>query len=486
MFSPRVRSPIERIGRLAVLLVVGLLFGCGSDEGRPNIVLIYVDDLGWRDVAFMGSRFYETPHIDRLAAGGAVFTAAYANAPNCAPSRASLLTGLYPPRHGIYTVGSPERGEARRRRLIPAPNETALDTGLVTIAEALRAAGYATAHVGKWHLGGEGSLPTDHGFDLNIAGDHRGHPPGYFAPYKRWDDRLPYLPGEPQPGEYLTDRLTDEALAFIEEQSGETFFLYLAHYAVHTPHQAKEALFEKYSQKPGSPEHNDPVYAAMIESVDESVGRIMAKLAELRLTERTAVFFFSDNGGFGPATSMAPLRGSKGMLYEGGIRVPLVAFWPGEIPPGRELDTPVVGTDRYPTLLEIAGGLEPAQELDGVSLLPLLTGAGGLGPRPLHWHFPAYLEADRSSTGPFRTTPAAAVRVGDFKLIEFFETGTLELYDLRSDIGEQVNLVDSLPEVATRLRGTMSTWRTAVSAVVPTEPNPTYEPASEDGTGRWP
>jgi arylsulfatase A-like enzyme len=486
MSSPWVRSSIEQLGRLAVLTLAGLLLGCGSREGQPNIVLIYVDDLGWRDVAFMGSRYYETPQIDRLAAGGTVFTAAYANAPNCAPSRASLLTGLYPPRHGIYTVGSPERGEASRRRLVPAPNETALDTGFVTIAEALRSAGYATAHVGKWHLGGEGSLPTDHGFDLNVAGDHRGHPPGYFAPYKRWDDQLPYLPGEPEPGEYLTDRLTEEALAFIEEQRAGPFFLYFAHYAVHTPHQAKDVLFEKYSQKPGSPEHNDPVYAAMIESVDESVGRIMGKLAELQLTERTVVFFFSDNGGFGPATSMAPLRGSKGMLYEGGIRVPFVAYWPGEIPPGRELGTPVIGTDIYPTLLEIAGGLEPAQKLDGASLVPLLTGSGGLRPRPLHWHFPAYLEADRSTSGPFRTTPAAAARVGDFKLIEFFEMGTFELYDLRADIGEQINLVDSLPEAATRLRETMSTWRAAVGAVVPTAANPAYEPASEDDTVRRP
>jgi arylsulfatase A-like enzyme len=486
MSSPWVRSSIERFGRLAVLVVAGLLLGCGSHEEQPNIVLIYIDDLGWRDAAFMGSRYYETPHIDRLAAGGAVFTAAYANAPNCAPSRASLLTGLYPPRHGIYTVGSPERGDASRRRLIPVPNETALDTGFVTIAEALRTAGYATAHVGKWHLGGEGSLPTDHGFDLNVAGDHRGHPPGYFAPYKRWDDQLPYLPGEAEPGEYLTDRLTDEALAFIEERRGGPFFLYLAHYAVHTPHQAKDALYQKYSQKTGSPEHNEPVYAAMIESVDESVGRIMAKLEELQITERTVVFFFSDNGGFGPATSMAPLRGSKGMLYEGGIRVPFVAFWPGEIRPGRELDTPVIGTDMYPTLLEIAGGLEPAQGLDGVSLVPLLTGEGGLSPRPLHWHFPAYLEADRSTLGSFRTTPAAAARVGDFKLVEFFETGTLELYDLRADIGEQVNLVDSLPELAARLHDTMSMWRVAVGAAVPTEANPAYEQALEGGTGRLP
>jgi arylsulfatase A-like enzyme len=470
------RASLGWFRKLTTLVIAGALVACGTHGQRPNIIFIYIDDLGWRDVGFMGSRYYETPHIDRLADGGTVFSAAYANAPNCAPSRASVLTGLYPPRHGIYTVGDPERGEANRRALIPAPSRTALDTSLVTIAEALRARGYATAHVGKWHLGGVGSLPTDHGFDLNVAGDERGNPPGYFYPYKRWQNQLQFLPGEGEPGEYLTDRLTDEAIGFIEQQRERPFFLYLAHYAVHTPLQAKQRLVDKYARKPATAEHGDPVYAAMIESVDESVGRIVAKLAELGLAERTAVVFFSDNGGFGPATSMAPLRGSKGMLYEGGLRVPLVAYWPGTIPPGRTIETPVIGTDLYPTFLEIAGGRPEREAWDGLSLLPLVTGEGGLPERPLFWHFPAYLEADRSTPGPFRTTPAAAVRLGDRKLLEFFETGELELYDLAADIGEQVNLVDSLPEVAAQLRDTMTAWRAAVGAVVPSEANPAYEP----------
>jgi arylsulfatase A-like enzyme len=470
------RASLGWFRKLTTLVIAGALVACGTHGQRPNIIFIYIDDLGWRDVGFMGSRYYETPHIDRLADGGTVFSAAYANAPNCAPSRASVLTGLYPPRHGIYTVGDPERGEANRRALIPAPSRTALDTSLVTIAEALRARGYATAHVGKWHLGGVGSLPTDHGFDLNVAGDERGNPPGYFYPYKRWQNQLQFLPGEGEPGEYLTDRLTDEAIGFIEQQRERPFFLYLAHYAVHTPLQAKQRLVDKYARKPATAEHGDPVYAAMIESVDESVGRIVAKLAELGLAERTAVVFFSDNGGFGPATSMAPLRGSKGMLYEGGLRVPLVAYWPGTIPPGRTIETPVIGTDLYPTFLEIAGGRPEREAWDGLSLLPLVTGEGGLPERPLFWHFPAYLEADRSTPGPFRTTPAAAVRLGDRKLLEFFETGELELYDLAADMGEQVNLVDSLPEVAAQLRDTMTAWRAAVGAVVPSEANPAYEP----------
>ncbi len=464
---------------LATLALAGALTACGAQQDRPNIVLIVVDDLGWRDAGFMGSRYYETPNIDRLADGGVAFSTAYANAPNCAPSRASLLTGLYPPRHGIYTVGDPERGEANRRALIPAPNRTALDTSLVTIAEALRARGYATAHVGKWHLGGAGSLPTDHGFELNVAGDQRGHPPGYFYPYKRWENQLQYLPGEGEPGEYLTDRLTDEAVGFIEQQRERPFFLHLAHYAVHTPLQAKQRLVDKYAGKPVTPEHGDPVYAAMIESVDESVGRIVDKLAELGLAERTLVVVFSDNGGFGPVTSMAPLRGSKGMLYEGGIRVPLVAHWPGTIPPGRTIDAPVIGTDLYPTFLEIAGGRIAGEAWDGVSLLALLTGEDRLPERPLFWHFPAYLEADRSTPGPFRTTPAAAVRMGDYKLLEFFETDALELYDLQADVGEERNLVDSLPEVTARLRDAMVAWRATVGAAVPSEANPAYEPVSE-------
>lgn len=481
-----VRPGRASLGRLVMLALAGALVACGAQPRRANIVLIVIDDLGWRDVGFMGSRYYETPNVDRLADDGAAFMAAYANAPNCAPSRASLLTGLYPPRHGIYTVGDPERGEASRRALIPAPNRTALDTSFVTIAEALRSLGYATAHVGKWHLGGAGSLPTDHGFDLNIAGDARGHPPGYFYPYKRWQDQLQFLPGEGEPGEYLTDRLTDEALGFIEQHREQPFFLYLSHYAVHTPLQAKQRLVDKYAGKPRTPEHGDPVYAAMIESVDESIGRIVGKLEELGLAERTAVLFFSDNGGFGPVTSMAPLRGSKGMLYEGGLRVPLVAYWPGTIPPGQMIDAPVIGTDLYPTFLEIAGARLEREAWDGTSLLALVTGEGGLPERPLFWHFPAYLEADRSTPGPFRTTPAAALRIGDYKLLEFFETGALELYDLRADIGEQHNLVDSLPQVAARLHDAMLVWRAAAGAAVPTETNPAYKPASERGTGPWP
>ncbi len=443
----------------------------------PNIVFLYIDDLGWRDAGFMGSTYYRTPHLDRLASESVVFTNAYANAPNCAPSRASLLTGQYPPRHGIYTVDSPARGESRLRRLIPAPNKTDLELGIVTLAEALKAKGYATAHIGKWHLGRLGHLPTDQGFDVNIAGNRRGSPPGYFFPYQRGNYTLTDLRQGGSEGEYLTDRLTDEALRFIDSHSEVPFFLYLSHYAVHTPLQAKESLVARYRKKPGDEAHNNPIYAAMIESVDESVARVLGRLDSLGLRENTVVVFFSDNGGYGPATSMAPLRGSKGMLYEGGIRVPLVIRAPGVQSGSRRDTTPVIGTDLYPTILELAGEqAPPTQPLDGVSLVPLLRGDGPLEDRALFWHFPAYLEAYRGMSVPWRTTPAAAVRQGAYKLIEFFESGRLELYDLEADIGEQNDLAEAMPREVEKLYKRMKAWRQTVNAPVPRELNPDYDP----------
>ena len=471
--------PRSRPIACSAVLMIALIFsfGCAGTTNPPNIVLIYVDDLGWRDVGFMGSTYYETPHIDRLAEAGVVFTQAYANAPNCAPSRASLLTGQYTPRHGIYTVGSPERGQAHLRKLIPTPNTTALDTGFVTLAEALKAAGYATAHVGKWHLGGDGHLPTNQGFDVNVAGDDKGYPASYFYPYERGAHAVPGLQEAGHDGEYLTDRLTDEALGFIETHTGQPFFLYFAHYAVHTPLQAKETIIEGYRRKPGDPAHNNPTYAAMIASVDESTGRVLDKLDAQGLTDNTIVVFFSDNGGYGPATSMTPLRGSKGMLYEGGIRVPLAVYAPRLLPEARRDDTPVIGTDLYPTLLALAGvPLPPGQPHDGVSLRPLLLDATPPAPRTLHWHFPAYLERYRDTPGPWRTTPAAAIRQGDFKLIEFFEDNRLELYNLRTDPGEQNNLTESMPDKTQQLHALMQSWREDVQAPVPSEANPEYDP----------
>lgn len=465
--------------RPLVLLLPGLL-GCSPP---PNIVFIYIDDLGWRDVGAMGSTFYDTPNVDRLAAEGMRFTSAYANAPNCAPSRASLLTGLYAPRHGVYTVNSAARGDTRNRRLVPVENRTDLDTAFVTIAEVLREAGYATGHVGKWHLGGVGSMPTDHGFTWAVAGNELGSPPSYFYPYVRRDGTT--IPGldEGSRGEYLTDRLTDEALRFLDEHRDQRFFLYLSHYAVHTPLRAKPDYVDAYREKPPSDGQGHAVYAAMVRSMDEGIGRVLERLDSLGLSDNTLVIFYSDNGGYGPATSMAPLRGSKGMLYEGGIREPLIVRWPGTVQPGSVTDVPVIGTDFFPTLVSIAGaGLPANTALDGVDIGSVLRG-GDLDPRPLFWHFPAYLQADRSVDGPWRTTPASAIRMGDHKLIVFFEDNRAELYDLAADIGESIDLSAKMPAKTAEFRALLQDWWAVTGAFIPTEVNPGYQPVDVD-TGR--
>jgi len=442
---------------------------------RPNIVFIFIDDMGWRDVGFMGSRYYETPNIDRLAGQGMVFTNAYSNGPNCAPARACLLSGQYGPRHGVYTVASSSRGKSKQRKLIPIENTTDLDSNIVTIAEAIKPAGYVSASIGKWHLGNDPELgPVGQGFDVNVAGYSAGHPAkGYFVPYNN-----PELPDGPE-GEYLTDRLTDEALNFIETNKDQQFFLYLPHYAVHTPLQAKEELIEKYKTKPGSNGQNNPKYAAMIESTDQGVGRILDKLDELGLAEDTIVFFFSDNGGVKNITSNQPLRGGKGMLYEGGIREPMAVRWPGVVKPGTTSETPVVGIDLFPTILEMAGVPTPEGKLlDGESIVPLLKMQGDFDREAIFWHFPAYLQgkAEGARDPYFRTRPAGAVRAGDWKLIEYFEDGDLELYNLKDDIGEQNNLVDTMPEKAAELHQLMLAWREKVNAPIPTELNPEYDP----------
>ncbi|HIJ53309.1 MAG TPA: sulfatase [Planctomycetes bacterium] len=427
---------------------------------RPNVVFIFIDDLGWRDLSCFGSRYYETPNIDKLAGEGMVFTSAYSNAPNCAPTRACLMSGQYSPRHGVYTVGSPERGKTRLRKLIPIPNKTNLDSKIVTIPEALKSAGYTSACIGKWHLGDKGPFrPEDRGFDVVFRRTRRSH---FMAD-----------------GEYLTDRLTNESLKFIERNRDRPFFLYLAHHTVHTPIQAKKDIIEKYKKKKPSGEHNNPTYAAMIESMDQSVGTVCDKLDELGLRDNTLVFFFSDNGGYANATSMTPLRGSKGMLYEGGIRVPMIARWQGKIKAGSSCDVPVIGIDFYPTFLKMAGAPKPSGHLlDGQSIVPLLTQGGGLKRKAIFWHFPAYLEPYNKKQGPWRTTPAGAVRQGNWKLIEFFEDGKIELYNLKDDIGEKNDLANAMPAKAKELHTLLIEWRKSVNAPVPTEKNPKYDPAA--------
>lgn len=463
---------------------------------RPNIIFLLIDDMGWRDVGCFGSTYYLTPNIDRLAREGMKFTDAYTCGPNCAPTRACLMSGQYTPRHGVFTVGNADRGSAKLRRLIPIKNKTQLAAEVVTLGETLHAAGYTTASMGKWHLGDGPTGPRGQGFDVNVGGNQAGHPRSYFSPYKNKD-----LPDGPK-GEYLTDRLTDEALKFIENCARPTspaaakaaardvapkpFFLYLPHYAVHTPIQAKKDLTATYAARTPSGGQKNPKYAAMIDSTDQGIGRILNKLDELKIADNTVVIFSSDNGGVAGITSMAPLRGAKGMLYEGGVRVPTIVRWPGKVRAGSTCDTPVITVDFYPTLAELAGATLPDQPLDGRSIAGLLRGKA-LPERPIYWHFPAYLQGRGGRNPTWRTTPAGAVRLGEWKLLEFFEDGGLELYNLAKDIGEKTNLADKHADKRDELHKLLKAWRKAINAPVPTEKNPAYAPAATAATGkkRW-
>jgi arylsulfatase A len=467
------RRLIRRLS-LATVLVSGLfthpLPTRADSPQRPNIVFILVDDMGWTDVGGFGSRFYETPNIDSLAAQGMKFTQAYAACTVCSPSRAALLTGQYPARLHI-TDWIP--GYTRPHGKLVAPDWLQhLPTEVPNIARALKAGGYATASIGKWHLGGPPFYPDKQGFELNLGGTDKGMPPSYFSPYG-----IPTLPDGPK-GEFLSDRLTVEAIKFIERNRTRPFFLYLPHFAVHTPIQGKPEVIAKYKAKmrPSAPQH-DPAYAALVESVDDSVGAILKKLGELRLTERTIVIFTSDNGGLIKPTSNLPLRAGKGSAYEGGVRVPLIIRWPGVTVAGSQSATPVIGTDFYPTLLEMTGVDDPANHqfddqnlaspIDGESLVPLLNRSGSLNRTAIFWHYPHYHVGG--------ATPYSAIREGKFKLIEFYEDHHRELYNLDDDIGETRNLASKMSALADRLQAKLNDWRAAVGAQAPS-PNPNYIP----------
>jgi aminopeptidase N len=448
-----------------------------ANKDRPNIVFIFIDDLGWKDVGYMGSKYYETPTIDKLARQGMMFTNAYANAANCAPSRASLLCGQYSPRHGVYTVASSARGKSEYRRLIPIENRSDVDLAKITIAEALRNAGYASAAIGKWHIG---QTPEQHGFDFGIDRD-AFNIKGHFS----------------ENGDYLADILTDEAISFIKRNNPKTtkrpFFLYLSHHAVHTPIRAKKNKIEAFEKKPADDCHNSATYAAMIQSVDESVARIQEALEELRLDKNTLLIFFSDNGGHGTYTCQNPLRGGKGMFYEGGIRVPMFVYWPGTIEPDSTCEEPVMGIDFYPTFLQLAGISAPQDYiLDGTSILPLLKGEKTMDRGSLYWHFPAYLQAYKGMTEEsrdpiFRTRPVSVIRKQDWKLLMFHEewaldggnenvdrNNSIELYNLKDDIEERNNLAHSNSAKRDELLKELVDWQKSIKAPVPTKPNPEY------------
>ncbi len=468
--------------KLILLIIMVLLWrpALPQSSDSPNIVLILADDLGWKDLSFNGSKFYETPNIDRLASQGIFFSNAYSNAPICAPSRAAILSGQYGPRTGFYTNHNSVRGEASWRAVIPTANHHALDLEKITLAEVLKVNGYATFHTGKWHLGDTPDLyPEFQGFDINKGGYNAGKPATYFSPYYN-----PRLDDGPE-GEYLTDRLTTEAIKFMEDHREGPFFAYIAHYAPHTPLQAKDSLVQKYYPKPHDNGQFDPVYAAMIEILDSNVGRIMESLEELGIAENTILVFFSDNGTTPFVAPERPFRGFKGTLYEGGIRVPLIIkrgenAGSSKSSKGKQVnDTPVIGTDLYPTLLDLAGIKTPeAYPLDGRSLCPLMEGKTKEKQVPLFWHFPAYLQGEYGMGSIWRTTPVSAVRLGDFKLLEFLEDGHLELFNLKDDPGELNNLTDADPRRTRKLFDLLQSWRMDHHVPYPLEPNPEYDPAT--------
>lgn len=471
---------------VVLMLSVSAARSAESVSQRPNFVFFLVDDLGYKDLGCYGSSFYETPNLDRFAASAMRFTDAYTSCPVCSPTRASIMTGKYPARLDITDWIPGHRPKNRPLLGPPIHNELSLDE--VTVAEALKAAGYKTFFAGKWHLGGEGFWPQQQGFDVNHGGHHRGSPPGgYYTPYKN-----PALSDGPE-GEYLTDRLTNESIRFLEARAEDPFLLYLSFYTVHTPIQECKRHIAKFEKKAAAlpklegPEHvpegegltkirqDNPAYASMVYAMDENVGRVLDKLDELGLTDNTMVFFTSDNGGLstlrkrGYPTSNVPLRAGKGWCYEGGIRVPLMIRAPGVTEPGSLSSVPVTSTDFYPTILQLAD-LEPvpAQHADGLSLVGLLRGRKELARQAIYWHYPHYHGS--------AWKPGAAVRCGPWKLIEFFEEQRVELYDLDNDLGERTDLAGKLPQKKAELLGMLHDWQKRMDAKMP-RPNPDYRPA---------
>ncbi|KJF45350.1 sulfatase [Draconibacterium sediminis] len=461
-------------GTIFLLLQACSVSNKNSITKTPNVIFIMVDDLGWTDTGFMGSDFYETPNLDEMASESLVFTNAYAGAANCAPSRACLMSGMNSPRTGVFTVSPSDRGNAKTRKLVPIENTEFLADSVVTMAEMFKSAGYITGNFGKWHIGED---PTTQGFDMNVGGGRYGHPKNYYAPYKVPDISAPE-------GEYLTDRLTNEAIRFIENNSGNKFFLYLPFYTVHTPIQPKQAIKNKYIKKKISGNHDNPAYAAMIEVMDYNIGRILKKLQQLKLEDNTLIVFTSDNGGLFSVSKQYPMRAGKGSYYEGGIRVPLMIKWPGTVRSGKT-DMPVTNLDFYPTFEELLGtGFKTNQPVDGNSLIPMLKGGVLLPERPIFFHFPIYLQgnkqiADETRDPLFRTRPGSVVRKGNWKLHYYYEDQAFELYNLAVDIGETKNLVDEYPEVKKELERLLNDWLKETKAPLPTKANPFYDASFE-------
>ena len=459
-----------------------VLIKCAFAVQRPNLILINVDDLGWKDLGCYGSDVYETPNIDKLARNGLKFTNAYSACAVCSPTRAAIMTGRYPARLGVtdwirarFQGGKIPKDKknpsgwvgAKNKKVLCPQNALWMELEEVTIAEKLKEDGYATCHIGKWHLGADDWYPEKQGFDENYGGCDYGQPPSYFDPFKNKRlDGIYGLPGKKQ-GEYLTDRECDEAVMFIKKNRQKKFFLNFANYAVHTPIQAKPSLLDKYKTKIQSldTKQKNAAYATMVESVDQAVGRIITILKEEGIFERTLIIFTSDNGGLLGVTNNAPLRSGKGYPYEGGIRVPLIIFWPNFINGGKVIDTPVSSIDFFPTLCSAAGIKNSTDKaVDGLNLLPLFRGENNIKRQSLFWHFPHY----RGKINPY-----SIIRNGDWKLIKRYDGKPFELFNLKNDLSEKNDLSQDMPEKVKELNEEIMIWLLKTNAKVP-RANPDY------------
>ena len=464
------RHLLHRITTLAISAVVVLVAQvintqpvnadqAADQAARPNIVLIMTDDMGWQDLACQGNPVLRSPRVDALARQGVRFTNAYAAAPVCSPTRAALMTGLAPARLQITQHGADtQRFWPKDRKVQPPPTRHELPLDTHSLAERLKARGYATGFFGKWHLGGEAFYPTHHGFDVNVGGCAYGGPPTYFDPY-----RIPTLPPR-KSGEYLTDRLADETIAFLRREHDQPMFVCLWTYNPHYPFEAPEELVKHYQGKEGRGLKN-PIYGGQIEATDRAVGRVLDELQRLEIDDQTLVIFTSDNGGWSGATDNTPLRAGKGYLYEGGLRVPLIVRWPGVTQSGREEDSPVVSMDLTATILDAAGvKLKAEDALDGETLRPLF-GGGNLERKALFFHYPhfAFHRANR---------PGSAVREGDYKLLHFYDDDTVELYDVAQDLSETTDLAQKKPQVAARLKQRLTAWLQETEAGIPQRRQP--------------
>ena len=462
---------------IAVAVGFAVIHGARADDPM-NVVFFLIDDLGWRDLGCYGSDYYRTPNIDRLAREGMRMTDGYAACTVCSPTRAAIMTGKYPARLLLTQWLPSGRWDRETKRMREGRYLSNLPLEEFTIAEALRDGGYRTAFMGKWHLGTETyHYPEHQGFDLNIAGRDYGAPGHYFYPFEgTW--KIPTTgkilrkesPLDGKEGDYLVDRLAEEAVRFIHDSADGPFFLMLSHYAVHAPLQGKPDKIARYADVPKNRRQGPPAYAAMVESIDDSVGSVMNALRERGVDRNTLVIFTSDNGGFAKATDNSPLRANKGSNYEGGLRVPVIVRWPGTVAPGSVSDVPVISTDFYPTILQATGQPpRPHQHVDGLSLVPVLSGEGGLDRSAIFWHYPHYNQHPQSF-------PSGVVRSGDWKLIESYESGKTELYNLRDDPGETQDRASAEPQRVRRLAQQLADWRTSVGAD-PMTPNPEYRSA---------